>query len=174
MTEPPDPETRVSVTTPLPLGAAVPEWYPALLDSVSERVVRGHRRAVAAANSELTATYWAIGRDILNRQAEQGWGSKVIDRLSADLKRRFPDARGYSPRNLNYMRALAQAWPDPEFVQRCAAQFPRVTIRPRPATITQLRDAWSRATELRCSRDLKTLQNKRRYSQGNYTGMGQL
>ncbi|WP_353649380.1 PDDEXK nuclease domain-containing protein [Nakamurella sp. A5-74] len=124
MTEPPDAETRVSVTTPLPLGAAVPEWYPALLDSVSERVVRGHRRAVAAANSELIATYWSIGRDILDRQAQQGWGSKVIDRLSADLKHRFPDVRGYSPRNLKYMRSLAAAWPDSAIVQRCAAQLP--------------------------------------------------
>lgn len=116
--------SRVSVSTPIPLGAAVPEWYPALLDSVSDRIVGGHRRAVAAANTELVATYWAIGRDILDRQAGQGWGSKVIDRLSTDLKQRFPDARGYSPRNLKYMRALADAWPDSEFVQRTVAQLP--------------------------------------------------
>lgn len=124
MADQPEDGTRVSATVRLPLGAAVPEWYTELLDSVSERITVGHRRAVAAANSELVATYWAIGRDILDRQAEEGWGSKVIDRLSADLKLRFPDARGFSPRNLTYMRALAAAWPDPAFVQRSVAQLP--------------------------------------------------
>ena len=71
-----------------------------------------------AVNNELIATYWAIGRDILDRQAQEGYGTKVIDRLSADLKVRFPEAKGYSPRNLKYMRAFAEAWPDPEVVQR--------------------------------------------------------
>ena len=69
-------------------------------------------------------TYWAIGKEILDRQGEEGWGTKVIDRLSADLKRRFPDANGFSPRNLKYMRALAAAWPEEAIVQRSAAQLP--------------------------------------------------
>ena len=47
--------------------------------------------------------YWQIGRDILERQAAQGWGSKVVDRLSHDLREAFPDATGFSPRNLKYM-----------------------------------------------------------------------
>src|SRR6478735_7672396 len=57
----------------------------------------GQQRAIAAANQELLATYWAIGAEILARQDQQGWGAKIIDRLSADLRERFPDARGYSP-----------------------------------------------------------------------------
>ncbi|MEP6560272.1 MAG: PDDEXK nuclease domain-containing protein [Nakamurella sp.] len=61
---------------------------------------------------------------MLARQGEQGWGAKIIDRLSSDLRARFPDVRGYSPRNLKYMRAFAVAWPDPAIVQRSVAQLP--------------------------------------------------
>lgn len=107
-----------------PMRYSMPTWYPELLESVSGRVVSGHRSAVRAANRELISTYWAIGSDILARQAEEGWGAKVIDRLSADLRERFPDAKGYSPRNLKYMRSFAAAWPDPAIVQRSAAQLP--------------------------------------------------
>ncbi len=78
----------------------MPGWYPALLDSVSARVATGRQRAVSAVNNELIGTYWAIGRDIIDRQDEEGYGTRVIDRLSADLRERFPDGHGYSPRNL--------------------------------------------------------------------------
>jgi len=68
--------------------------------------------------------YWGIGRDILARQKEQGWGAKIIDRLAADLRQEFPEVTGFSPRNLKYMRALAEAWPDEPIVQQLAAQIP--------------------------------------------------
>ncbi len=68
--------------------------------------------------------YWSIGRDILDRQEQAGWGAKVIDRLSADLRREFPTMRGLSVRNLKYMRAFAKAWPDSKIVQQAAAQLP--------------------------------------------------
>jgi predicted nuclease of restriction endonuclease-like (RecB) superfamily len=117
----PDREAAFRGTPPV---AALPGWYPELLTSVAQHIATGHRRAVAAANAELLAAYWAIGREILDRQHEEGYGTKVIDRLSADLKERFPDARGYSPRNLKNMRAFAAAWPDPEVVQQPVAQLP--------------------------------------------------
>jgi len=119
--ERPDPAVAFRGTPP---ATGLPGWYPELLASVTEHVSLGHRRAVAAANTELLAAYWAIGRAILARQHEEGYGTKVIDRLSADLRERFPDAHGYSPRNLKYMRAFAAAWPDWEVVQRSAAQLP--------------------------------------------------
>ncbi len=118
---------RVNDDAQFPAVAAaptMPDWYPELLASVAGRVSIGRQHAVAAVNQELVTTYWAIGRDILDRQSEQGWGAKVIDRLSADLRERFPDARGYSPRNLKYMRAFASAWPAEAIVQRSAAQLP--------------------------------------------------
>lgn len=71
-----------------------------------------------------------IGRDILAWQAEQGWGAKVIDRLAHDLRAAFPDMKGFSPRNLKYMRAFAEPRSDAEIVQQAAAQLPCVTILP--------------------------------------------
>lgn len=65
-----------------------------------------------------------MGRSILRRQGEEGWGAKVIDRLSGDLCREFPEMKGFSPRNLKYMRAFAEAWEDDGFVQQVAAQIP--------------------------------------------------
>jgi predicted nuclease of restriction endonuclease-like (RecB) superfamily len=74
-------------------------------------------------NSVMVLLYWDIGRRILQKQAEQGYGTKVIDRLAADLRQAFADMKGFSPRNLNYMRAFATAWPDRELVQRTVAQL---------------------------------------------------
>ncbi len=63
-------------------------------------------------------------RDILDRQERENWGAKVIDRLAADLKRAFPDMKGFSPRNLKYMMAFGEAWPDEAIVQQLVAQIP--------------------------------------------------
>lgn len=65
-----------------------------------------------------------MGRKILARQQQAGWGSKVIDRLSAGLRREFPEMKGFSPRNLQYVRALAEAYPDEAIVLQVAAQIP--------------------------------------------------
>lgn len=107
-----------------PARASMPGWYPELLDSVAGHIGAGQQRALRAANTELVASYWSIGREILSRQDAEGYGTRVIDRLSADLRQRFPEARGFSPRNLKYMRAFAAAWPDREVVLRVVAQLP--------------------------------------------------
>lgn len=62
--------------------------------------------------------YWQIGRDILARQAEQGWGAKVVERLAHDLRTAFPEMKGFSPRDLKYMRAFAEVWPEAERICR--------------------------------------------------------
>jgi len=66
-------------------------------------------QAVLAVNKELVLLYWHIGRSILERQQAQGWGAKVIDQLATDLHQTFPQMKGFSQRNLKYMRAFAQA-----------------------------------------------------------------
>lgn len=72
----------------------------------------------------MTLLYWHIGQEILLRQEQQGWGSKVINRLSQDLKREFPDMKGFSQSNLKYMRAFAEAWPDFQIGQQVLANLP--------------------------------------------------
>lgn len=68
--------------------------------------------------------YWQIGRDIIIRQQQQGWGTKVIDNLAKDLSQAFPDIKGFSSRNLKYMRKFAENYPEEQFVQLSAAQIP--------------------------------------------------
>lgn len=106
------------------LHDATPDGYADWLAELKTRIHLAQQRATLAVNRELVLLYWQIGHDILQRQAEQGWGAKVIDRLSRDLRTAFPDMKGFSPRNLKYMRAFAEAWPDSEFVQQAAAQLP--------------------------------------------------
>jgi predicted nuclease of restriction endonuclease-like (RecB) superfamily len=107
----------VRLTTP-------PEGYADWLTELKARIHGAQQRAALAVNRELVLLYWQIGRDILTRQAQQGWGAKVIERLSLDLRTAFPEMKGFSPRNLKYMRAFAETWTDEEFVQEVLAQLP--------------------------------------------------
>ena len=82
------------------------------LSELKTKIHSAQQRATLAVNQELVLLYWQIGQDILTRQAELGWGAKVIERLAHDLRTAIPDMKGLSPRNLRYMRAFAVAWPD--------------------------------------------------------------
>ena len=99
-----------------------------LVSGIPRRGLRGRAAGEVACfrsrESGLLTSYWTIGRQILARQAELGWGARVIDRLASDLAERFPGATGFSPRNLKYMRSFAAAWPDWPIVQRSVAQLP--------------------------------------------------
>jgi predicted nuclease of restriction endonuclease-like (RecB) superfamily len=112
------------VTDRVPALTDPPEGYADWLTDLKARIHAAQQRAALAVNTELVQLYWQIGRDILDRQAQQGWGAKVIDRLAHDLRTAFPDVKGFSPRNLKYMRAFAQAWPDRAFVQGPLARLP--------------------------------------------------
>lgn len=110
--------------TASPLKADLPASYPETLAEIKQRLQQSRLRTVLVANAAMVAAYWEIGQVILERQQSEGWGAKVIDRLSADLREAFPDMKGLSPRNLKYMRSFAAAWPDPAIVQRVIAQLP--------------------------------------------------
>ncbi|MEP6621666.1 MAG: PDDEXK nuclease domain-containing protein [bacterium] len=101
----------------------LPADYAPLLAEIKTRVQTARIKAGLAANRELLALYWDIGRLILARQKAAGWGAKVIDRLSEDLQREFPGQQGFSPRNIKYMRAFAKAWPETVIVQPPGAQM---------------------------------------------------
>ena len=105
-------------------GAALPAGYASFLDGLKARIRAAQVKAALAVNAELVLLYWRVGRDILARQEQKGWGARVIDRLSTDLHAAFPEMKGFSPRNLKYMRAFAEAWPDEEIVQQAVARLP--------------------------------------------------
>lgn len=117
----PDDVVRFASTPPI---VVLPEWYPSLPKSVNYRVSLGQRRANFADDQELVVTYRHIGRDFPDRPSEQGWGTKVIDRLSTELRERYPDSKGFSPRNLKYRRSFAKAWQSTAIVQAPLAQLP--------------------------------------------------
>lgn len=98
--------------------------YSQFLQALKHRIRSARTRAALAANRELVLLYWQIGRDILERQEREGWGAKIVERLAKDLRAEFTDMKGFSPRNLKYMRKFAEAWPDEQFVQQLVAQLP--------------------------------------------------
>lgn len=99
--------------------------YASLLADLKERIRHAQVRAALSVNHELIMLYWEIGKQILSRRKSEGWGAKTIEQLSHDLRREFPSMKGFSPRNLNYMRAFAEAYEGaPEFVQQVAVQIP--------------------------------------------------
>jgi predicted nuclease of restriction endonuclease-like (RecB) superfamily len=95
-----------------------------LLGDLLEQIRAAQARAALSVNREAVTLYWRIGRAISTRQEAQGWGAQVIDRLAADLRRSFPQMKGFSRRNLHYMRAFADAYPDEQFVQQVVARLP--------------------------------------------------
>lgn len=102
----------------------LPSDYQATLADLKQRIRTERLRLTITANATMILLYWDIGQVILDRQSQQGWGAKIIDHLSEDLKLAFSEMSGFSPRNLKYMRTFAQQWPEREIVQRIAAQIP--------------------------------------------------
>lgn len=100
------------------------EGYLQVIDEIKKEIKSQRLSIVLKANSSMICMYWNIGNIILKMQNEEGWGTKVIDRISKDIKDAFPDMKGFSPRNIKYMRKFAEEWTDFQIVQQVAAQIP--------------------------------------------------
>ena len=107
-----------------PLPADYSDW----LASLKLRIQGARQRTLLSANAAQIRLYHDIGRDILVRQSQHGWGSKVIAQLSADLRATFPEMKGLSATNLKYMRFFAEHCPNRQFVQRSTNTFPTPPI----------------------------------------------
>jgi predicted nuclease of restriction endonuclease-like (RecB) superfamily len=131
--------------------------YATWLTDLKSRIQGARTRSTLALNQELVCLYHHIGKDILVRQHHQGWGAKVIDRLAIDLGSAFPDMKGFSSRNLKYMKVFAELCPDLQIGQQSAAQLPWFHIVTLLTKVTDpdqrewyairaVERAWSRAT----------------------------
>ena len=98
--------------------------YAEFLQSLKKRIANAQIKAALSVNRELVLLYWQIGREILERQKARGWGAKVIEQLSKDLRVAFPEMKGFSRANLLYMRRFAETYSNEEFVQQLAGQIP--------------------------------------------------
>lgn len=100
------------------------DYYKAFIMGIKDKIVEERLQIVVEANRKVILLYWRIGNEIVENQKKLGWGAKVIDRMSADLKKAFPDMKGFSPRNLKYMKKLAECWNEYKIVQEVIAQIP--------------------------------------------------
>ena len=135
----------------------LPSDYAEVLKDLMTQIRSAQIRAHRAVNTELIQLYWSIGKTILGRQALEGWGTKVIDRLASDLRQEFPQMTGLSPRNFRYMRTFAVAWST--IGQQPVAQLPwghiavlldRVEVQATREwyAAEAVRNGWSRAVLL--------------------------
>lgn len=107
----------------------LPNDYAAVLASLKDRVRQARLTAQRRVNTELISLYWGIGQQILAHQDNQGWGAGVIRRLAEDLRAEFPQMKGFSQRNLQYMRTMASSWGPDSNVPQLVAQLPWGHIR---------------------------------------------
>lgn len=115
---------RKGVVIPVPPALSEMDTaYFELRDGIIEKIQSTRLNFVIQANHEMIKLYWRIGQDILKKQEAEGWGAKVIDRLSADLKNEFPGMEGFSARNLTYMKRFAKTWPDEAISQQSVAKL---------------------------------------------------
>lgn len=98
--------------------------YKDLLGEIKKKVKSAQLKAAVAVNKELIQLYWEIGSSVLEKQETEGWGSKVIEKLAKDLRSSFPDMKGFSPRNIQYMVTFAREYPKTPITQQAVAQIP--------------------------------------------------
>ncbi len=90
----------------------LPEGYSEWRKNIEQLIEVSKLRTAISVNTSMLTLYWNIGKSILQKQKDSGWGKKIINQLSKDLSNRFPDDRGYSERNLRNMKRFAEAYPD--------------------------------------------------------------
>lgn len=101
----------------MPKLTPLPADYNQLLAEVKERIRAAQFAALKAVNTELVGLYWDLGRMIVERQNQAGWGTSVVEQLSQDLRREFPGVAGFSVQNLWYMRQFHMEYREHEKLQ---------------------------------------------------------
>ena len=100
------------------------ENYKNFLDDLKSRVATSRYKAALSANREMILLYHHIGTEILSSQNKHGWGARIIEQLSRDLRSEFPEMKGFSPQNLKYMKRFAQEYSIEEIGQQAVDQLP--------------------------------------------------
>ncbi len=138
-----------------------PQNYVQALATLKERIRSAQLRAGLAVNQELVALYWEIGSDILENEKRLGWGAKVVDQISRDLHLAFPSMRGFSPRNLRYMKRFAASWERNLILQVPLAKLPwyhQITLLEKLSTKDERLWYAQAAVEFGWSQPVMTLQ----------------
>ena len=102
----------------------ISQSYKEYISSLKQEITQSRIKAALSVNKELILLYWRIGRNILEMQKKEGWGSKIIEQVSKDLKYEFPDMKGLSIQNMSYMRQFAKEYVTIEIVQQLVGEIP--------------------------------------------------
>jgi predicted nuclease of restriction endonuclease-like (RecB) superfamily len=86
------------------------KYYTEFINTVKHKIREAQIKTVVAANGQMLLLYWQLGNYILENQQKEGWGAKIIQLLSKDLKKEFPTMKGFSERNLKYMRSFSKTY----------------------------------------------------------------
>ena len=97
--------------------------YSKVLNGLKVAIKEARLRSVLTVNTQLLNLYWNIGNTIHRQESTEGWGTKIVDVLAKDLIVEFPDKKGFSSRNLRYMREFAKAYPQFPLLQAPLAQL---------------------------------------------------
>lgn len=138
---------------------SIDKQYLTFLEDLKKRVYQSRYQAARQVNKELVLLYHHIGSEILRQQKEQGWGAKIIEQLSKDLRSEFPEMKGFGAANLYNMRRFAEFYPNIEFLQQVAGELPwyhHVLLMEKVGNVEEryfyiakaIKHSWSRANLL--------------------------
>lgn len=100
-----------------------PKHYIDFLKEIKDRVREAQLAALKLVNRELIALYWDIGKLIVEKQKRDKWGDAVIENLAQDLQSAFPGIKGFSIRNIWYMRNFYTSYHAKEKLQTLSAEI---------------------------------------------------
>ena len=107
----------------MPKKPTIPETYSRTLDEIKNRIRNAQYEALKSVNRELVVLYWDIGRIIVHRQQEEGWGKSVVAQLADDLQQEFPGMGGFSARNMWNMRQFFLSYRENQKLQPLVAEI---------------------------------------------------
>jgi len=138
---------RPAVAIPVPPPAVpptsrdiiLPPSYSAFLENLKARIRAAQIKASLAVNRELIELYWSIGRDIVWRQRDEGWGNSTVERLAADLQAEFPGVGSISARNIWHARSFYQAYTQPpKDLKQAVSDLPFHTAEVLPQPVSEI------------------------------------
>ena len=106
------------------MNTLIEKNYVTALKTLKEKIRTAQIKAALSVNSEMISLYWEIGKTIVQNQNQQGWGSKIIDKLSKDLQSAFPNIKGFSSANLRYMKSFYEAYHGVIICQQAVGKLP--------------------------------------------------
>ena len=109
--------------------------YGSFVKDIKDLIYRRQYEAMKRVNTELIQLYWEIGGEIDRKQREQGWGKSVVEILSKELQKEFPGVKGFTARNLWFMRQFYVEYADKPILKPSVSELTDSNLHPSVAEI---------------------------------------